>query len=76
MKIFAHCDFEGKISSHVAGDGPKDAGYAGPKAGLSVFEIGGLTVKPGEKGVKELIEIARTYVVKTPQPVRFTRKRS
>jgi hypothetical protein len=77
MKVFAHHDSKGNISALVAIDAPKEAGLMlVPKAGFSVLEIAGLTVKSGEKGVEELIEIARTHVVKTPQPVKLMRKGS
>lgn len=75
MKVFAHHDSKGNIRALVAIDGPKEAGLMlAPKADLSVVEIPGLTVKSGEKGVEELIEIARTHVVKIPQPVKLTPK--
>ena len=75
MKVFAHHDSMGNIRALVAIDGPKEAGLMlAPKADLSVVEIAGLTVKSGEKGVEELLEIARTHLVKTPQPVKLMRK--
>ena len=60
MKVFAHHNSKGNIRALVATDGPKEAGLMlAPKTDLSVVEIAGLTVKSGEKGVEELIEIAQ-----------------
>ena len=76
MKIYAHHDAKGNISGLVAVDGPKEAGLMlAPAAGLSVTEISDLKVKSGEDGVEELIEIAQTHVVKTPEPGKLSRKR-
>ena len=77
MKVFAHHDSMGNIRALVAIEGPKEAGLTlAPKADLSVVEIAGLTVKPGEGAIDELIEIARTHVVKISQPVKLMRKGS
>jgi hypothetical protein len=76
MRIFAHHDSEGNIGSLVSVDGPKEAGLMmAPRAGQLVSEVEGVSIKPGEKGLAELQQIAQTHAIKKLRLAELTRKR-
>jgi hypothetical protein len=77
MKVFAHHDLDGQLSSLVAVDASAHAGLMlTPEPGVLVSEVKGMKIKAGEKGLEDMQEIARTHALTSPKQLGTLTKRN